>query len=59
MNWKVWLKGLLAAAVGGALTATTQVLSTTGTINKGTAVTAGAGALATVLAYLKESPLFK
>jgi len=57
MDWKVWLKGLAAAAVGGAASGATQAISTKGAVNVGTAVTAAAGALVTVLAYLVKSPL--
>lgn len=57
MNWKVWLQGLAAAAIGGAATGTTQVMSTTGSVNKGTAVVAGIGALIGALGYLVKSPL--
>ncbi|MBZ5579530.1 MAG: hypothetical protein LAP40_23465 [Acidobacteriia bacterium] len=57
MNWKLWLQGLAAAAIGGASTGATQVISTTGTVNKGTGLAALAGALVTVLAYLTKSPL--
>lgn len=57
MNWTLWLKGLAAAAIGGASTGATQVISTTGTINKATGITALAGALVAVLAYLTKSPL--
>ena len=57
MNWKVWLKGLAAAAIGGAASGATQALSTNGTVNAGTGMTAAAGALVTVLAYLAKSPL--
>jgi len=57
MNWQVWLQGLAAAAIGGAATGATQAVSTTGKVNVGTAIVAGAGALVTVLAYLAKSPL--
>jgi len=57
MNWQLWLKGLAAAAIGGAATGATHALSTNGTINGTTGMTAAAGALATVLAYLMKSPL--
>ena len=56
MNWKVFLKGAASAALGGATAAVTQALSTTGTVNKGTAAAAGAGALIAVLAYFKQPP---
>jgi len=57
MNWKLWLKGLAAAAIGGAATGATHALSTNGTVNATTGITAAAGALVTVLAYLTKSPL--
>jgi hypothetical protein len=57
MNWKVWLQGLGAAAIGGAATSATQVLSTTGTVNKGTALMGGIGALVGVAGYLAKSPI--
>ena len=57
MNWKVWLRGLAAAAIGGAASGATQALSSNTAINAGTGVTAAAGALVTVLAYLAKSPL--
>lgn len=57
MSWEVWLKGLAAAAIGGAATGATHALSTSGTVNVTTAITAAAGALVTVLAYLAKSPL--
>ena len=57
MNWELWLKGLAAAALGGAATGATQALSASGTVNVQTAVTAAAGALMTVLGYLAKSPL--
>jgi hypothetical protein len=57
MNWELWLKGLAAAAIGGAATGATQALSANGAVGQSTAVTAAAGALATVLAYLMKSPL--
>lgn len=57
MNWKLWLKGLAAAAIGGAASGATQALSANGTIDSATGMTAAAGALVTVLAYLTKSPL--
>jgi hypothetical protein len=57
MNWKLWLKGLAAAAIGGAASGATQALSSNATINAGTGMTAAAGALVTMLAYLAKSPL--
>ncbi|HLK49449.1 MAG TPA: hypothetical protein VKT49_15010 [Bryobacteraceae bacterium] len=57
MNWKLWLKGLAAAAIGGAASGATQALSTKGTVDSTTGMTAAAGALVTVIAYLAKSPL--
>ena len=58
MNWRLWVRGLAAAAIGGAATGATHALSTSGgAINTGTAITSAAGALVTVLAYLAKSPL--
>jgi len=58
MNWKIWLQGLGAAALGGAATATTQVITTTGHV-QGTAIgiSAGVGALLATLTYFMRSPL--
>ena len=58
MNWKLWLKGLAAAALGGAATGATHALSANGgAVTSATAMTSAAGALVTVLAYLAQSPL--
>jgi hypothetical protein len=57
MNWKLWLKGLAAAAIGGAATGATHALAGSGTVNSATGITAAAGALVTALAYLAKSPL--
>ena len=57
MNWALWLKGLAAAAIGGAATGATQAITSSGTVSVQTGVTAAAGALVTVLAYLAKSPL--
>lgn len=57
MNWKLWLKGLAAAAIGGAATGATHALAGSGTVNSATGLTAAAGALVTVLAYLAKSPM--
>jgi len=57
MTWQLWLKGLAAAALGGAATGVTQAVSTNGNVDVNTAATAAAGALVTVLAYLAKSPL--
>jgi hypothetical protein len=57
MNWKTWLKGLVAAVISGAATGLAQVVSTTGSVNTGTAVVSGAGALVGAVTYLMKSPL--
>ena len=57
MDWKLWLKGLAAAAIGGAASGATQALSSNGVVDSATGATALAGALVTVLAYLSKSPL--
>ena len=56
MNWTIWLKGLAAAAIGGAASGAVTALGA-GQVNQTTAVTAAIGALSTVLAYLTKSPL--
>ncbi len=56
MNWKSWLKGLAAVAIGGAATGAASAVSS-GQVNKTALVTAGMGALSTVIAYLLKSPL--
>jgi hypothetical protein len=56
MNWKAWLKGLAAVAIGGAATGAAHAVGD-GQVNGNTAITAGIGALATVLAYMMQSPL--
>ena len=56
MNWTIWLKGLAAVALGGAATGAANALSTN-RLNRDVAITAGIGALTTVVAYLLNSPL--
>lgn len=56
MDWNTWLKSLAAAAIGGAATGAANTLAN-GQAGKNIAITAGVGALATVLAYLMRSPL--
>jgi hypothetical protein len=56
MNWILWLKSLAAVAIGGAATGAANALGT-GQLNRNAAITAGIGALSTVLAYLVKSPL--
>ena len=55
MNWKLWLKGLAAAAIGGAASGATQALSTNGNVDTATGMTAAAGAESEPLA--PEQPL--
>lgn len=60
---RLWFHGLAAAAVGGAVTALTDVLLRPGDLqfDSGSlyhyATTAAGGALISVLAYFKQSPL--
>ncbi len=56
MNWTTWLRSLAAVAIGGAATGAANALAT-GHVNGNVGVTAGVGALATVIAYLMRSPL--
>jgi hypothetical protein len=56
MNWTTWVKSIAAVAIGGAATGAASALGN-GQLNRNAAVTAGIGALATVLAYLMRSPL--
>ncbi len=56
MNWKMWLKGLAAVAIGGAATGAASALGN-GQLNRNAVLTAGLGALSTVVAYLLKSPL--
>jgi hypothetical protein len=55
MNWTIWLKGLAAVAIGGAAAGAANALGQ-GQLNRTTAITAGIGALTTVIAYLLKSP---
>jgi hypothetical protein len=50
------LKGLAAVAIGGAATGAANALGY-GQLNKNVAITAGVGALSTVVAYLIKSPV--
>jgi NCAIR mutase (PurE)-related protein len=52
----MWLKGLAAVAIGGAATGVANAIGY-GQLNKNVAVTAGVGALSTVVAYLIKSPV--
>ena len=56
MNWITWLKGLAAAAIGGAAAGAANALNN-GQLNHSTLITAAVGALTTVIAYLLKSPL--
>jgi hypothetical protein len=56
MNWITWLKGLAAATIGGAAAGAAAALSN-GQLNVTTAITAGVGAISTLLAYLLKSPV--
>lgn len=55
MNWKLWLEGLASAAIGGAATGVTQLVSSTGQVNKGTGISAIIGAILGVGLYLKPT----
>lgn len=63
MNWKGWLKGLVAAVIGGAANAVTAVFVAPETFNftgpglLATLKMAGAGAFIAFWLYLKQSPL--
>jgi hypothetical protein len=54
-NWRLWGRGLLAAAIGGAATGAIDAL-TNGDL-EGARKTAAIGALVAALAYLKTHPL--
>ncbi len=61
--FRLWVHGLVAAAVGGALSTLGQVLVTPSSVEftamawRRYAATAAAGALIAVLAYFKQSPV--
>ena len=62
MKWKLWLKGLISAVVGGAANAVTAVAVDPVSFNFGDGLTklgtmAGVGALFAGAMYLKKSPL--
>lgn len=63
MNWRSWLKGLVAAVIGGAANAVTAVFVAPETFNFtgpgfiATLKMAGAGAFIAFWLYLKQSPL--
>lgn len=60
-NWKVWAKGLLAAALGGLGTGGSAILVDPAHFSDFNALlrVALAGALVGVFSYLKQSPLDK
>jgi hypothetical protein len=57
-NWKLWGKGLLAAAIGGVTTSLTSSLADPGMLRnpQGLATVAGVGAALGGLSYLKTHP---
>ena len=62
MNWKSWLKGLIAAVVGGAANTGAAVIVAPETFNFGTGLgkllsMIGAGAIIALLHYLQQSPV--
>ena len=57
MNWKAWFQGFAAAAIGGAATSVTKILTAPGAVQpKQVVIDAGIGGLLTGLAYLAKSP---
>lgn len=59
MNWKAFLEGIAAAAIGGAATGGATAISD-GTIHpKQVGAAAAAGAIIGIAAYFKQSPLKK
>lgn len=56
MNWQLWLEGLAAAAIGGAVTQITTLGSTTGSLNHGSGTAAIIGAIAGIGLYLRTPP---
>jgi hypothetical protein len=56
MNWITWLKGLAAVVIGGAAAGAADALGK-GQLNHATAITAGVGAITTMIAYLLKSPV--
>jgi len=58
MNWKIWLKGLVAAILGGGAAGATSVIGNGSDFNgKAVGAAAAVGAITAVLGYLKQSPL--
>jgi len=61
-NWKMWLKGLVSAVIGGAANAITAVVVDPTSFNFGEGIgklgaMAGMGALFAGAMYLKKSPM--
>lgn len=56
--WKLWLKGMAAAAIGGAATSATTALADPSVLRnpKGLALMTGVGAALSGLSYLKTHP---
>ena len=59
MNWKAILKGIGAAAAGGAFTSGAAVIQDGNINGKQVASSAIAGALVGIAAYLQQSPIKK
>jgi hypothetical protein len=61
-DWKLWLKGLMSAGIGGGATAVSTMIVAPDTFNlqeglAKTAAIAGVSAIVAVANYLKQSPL--
>lgn len=61
-DWKVWIKGLISAGIGGGATAFSTMVVAPETFNfqeglTKTAAVAGVSAIVSVANYLKQSPL--
>jgi len=60
-NLKLWLKGLVAAIIGGAATSTAGIITDPSMLTsagmKKLGITALAGALVGIAAYFKQSPI--
>ena len=57
MNWQPILKGLTAAAIGGAVPVALQSIASCGADMQTLMTQAAAGALIAVAAYLRQSPI--
>jgi hypothetical protein len=57
-NWKLWGKGLIAAAIGGAVGSLTLAVADPSALSnpKALGLVAGVGAIKVTLAYLKNHP---